>query len=312
MRALDDRTPCTITFPRLQGYRYELPAERLNVHFTAASRLALSTQALPTRVETAPIVGETTTLTLDDLKQRRPAEVAFRLADLLLRTYFRDAEGNDRPWLFPQLLSFCKRWMAECLTLKDGAFPQMLLFIEPANDAVDRIYHAIVKAAPGTPTLKPILYPYDSQGSTDYVDFDTTRETYQTHFQKCHVNYVTLDSDWEAVLAERIETMPEVVRYVKNQGMGFTIPYTLNGVQHQYIPDYIVCIDDGHGAADLLNLVIEVTGEQKKDKAAKVSTAADLWTPAVNNHGGFGRWAFLEITDPWNAVTEIRALLEGR
>jgi hypothetical protein len=61
-----------------------------------------------------------TTLTLDDLKQRRPAEVAFRLADLLLRKYFRDEEGGDRPWLFPQLLSFCKRWMAECLTLKDG------------------------------------------------------------------------------------------------------------------------------------------------------------------------------------------------
>jgi hypothetical protein len=44
--------------------------------------------------------------------------------------------------------------------------------------------------------------------------------------------------------------------------------------------------------------VIEVTGEQKKDKEAKVSTAATLWTPAVNNHGGFGRWAFLEITGP--------------
>ena len=22
-----------------------------------------------------------------------------------------------------------------------------------------------------------------------------------------------------------------------------------------------------------------------------------LWVPAVNNHGGLGRWAFLEVTD---------------
>jgi len=29
----------------------------------------------------------------------------------------------------------------------------------------------------------------------------------------------------------------------------------------------------------------------------------------VNNHGGFGRWAFLEITDPWDAQNLIRAFL---
>ena len=41
-------------------------------------------------------------------------------------------------------------------------------------------------------------------------------------------------------------------------------------------------------------------------KAAKVSTARDLWVTAVNNHGGFGRWAFLEVTDPWDAQNAIR------
>jgi type III restriction enzyme len=30
----------------------------------------------------------------------------------------------------------------------------------------------------------------------------------------------------------------------------------------------------------------------------------------VNNHGGFGRWKFIEITDPWNAKNEIRAALK--
>jgi type III restriction enzyme len=49
-----------------------------------------------------------------------------------------------------------------------------------------------------------------------------------------------------------------------------------------------------------------VTGEKKKDKAAKVSTAKTLWVPAVNNHGGFGRWIFLEINDPWDAKNIIR------
>ena len=60
---------------------------------------------------------------------------------------------------------------------------------------------------------------------------------------------------------------------------------------------------DGHVT---LNLIVEVTVEKKKDKAAKVSTVRTLWVPAINNHGGFGRWAFIEIDDPWNAQNAIR------
>jgi type III restriction enzyme len=100
-----------------------------------------------------------------------------------------------------------------------------------------------------------------------------------------------------------------VVRYVKNHNLGFTLPYTLNGEERQYHPDFIACVDDGRGAADLLNLIVEVSGPQKKDKAAKVATARTLWVPAVNNHGGFGRWAFLEVSDPWDAQNLIRGFL---
>jgi type III restriction enzyme len=110
-------------------------------------------------------------------------------------------------------------------------------------------------------------------------------------------------------MAEALEDMPEIVRYVKNHNLGFTIPYTLNGEEKNYIPDFIACIEDGHGQDDLLNLVVEVTGEKKKDKTAKVATARTLWVPAINNHGGFGRWAFVEVTDPWNARNFIRGFL---
>ena len=42
-----------------------------------------------------------------------------------------------------------------------------------------------------------------------------------------------------------------------------------------------------------------------------VATARNLWVPAINNHGGFGRWGFLEIVDPWDAKNTIRAFLRG-
>jgi type III restriction enzyme len=110
-------------------------------------------------------------------------------------------------------------------------------------------------------------------------------------------------------MAETLEDMPEVIRYVKNHNLSFTIPYTLNGAEKNYIPDFIACTNDGHGPDDLVNLIVEVTGEKKKDKAAKVATVRTLWVPAINNHGGFGRWAFLEVAYPWDAQHLIRGFL---
>ncbi len=312
VRALESRIACEITFPRLVGYRHELAGERLTAQFSEESKLPLSTADLPTKTENAPIVGETTIHTLDDLRRHRPNEVAFRLSRLILEKYFRDDDGNEKPWLFPQLLQITKRWMAECVVFKDGTFPQLLLLVALAHDAADRIYRAIVTSTDGTATLKPILRPYDTVGSTRYVDFDTTRPVFATREDKCHVSHVVADTEsWEQKLAQTLEEMPEVIRYVKNHNLGFTIPYTLNGEEHQYVPDFIICLEDGHGPEDLLHLLLEVTGEKKRDKAAKVATARTLWVPAVNAHGGFGRWAFLEVADPWDAQSLIRAEVAG-
>src|SRR3989442_5632617 len=124
VRALESRGACEITFPRLLGYRYDVPGELLpEPVFDADAKLALSTEDIPTKTENAPIVGETSIHTLDDLKRRRLSEVAFMLAKLTLEKYFRDDDGNDKPWLFPQLLTITKQWLAECVTLTDHTFP---------------------------------------------------------------------------------------------------------------------------------------------------------------------------------------------
>lgn len=313
VRALDERIACEIFFPRLLGYRYDLGADRLSATFSDDSKMALSAVNLPTTVENAPIVGESSIHTLDDLKRHRPNEIAFLLAKYTLEIYFRDDENGLKPWLFPQLLTISKRWMAECLVLKDNTFPQLLLLIQYASQAADRIYTAIITSAAGQPVLKPILRPYDTLGSTRYVDFDTLRPVFTTQPDKCHISHVVADTNsWEQKMAQSLEEMNEVVRYVKNHNLGFTIPYILDGEQKNYVPDFIVSIDDGQGENDLLNLIIEVTGERDAKKQTKVSTAKSLWIPAVNAHGGFGRWDFIEIQDPYDAKNLIRAHLKAQ
>lgn len=309
VRALDDRLDRIIRFPRVVGYKYDLPAEKWTAKFTTDSQMALSAQDLPTKVQVDPIVGESTIHTLDDLKKKRENEVAFCLSKRFIDKYYK-ADDLEIPWVFPKVLPIVKQWMKECLYCKDNAFPQMLLLATFSHNAADKIYHAIVRSTEGENRLKPLLRAYDSEGSTRYVDFDTIRSVYSTRADKCHISHVVADTEtWEQKMAQSLEDMDEVHSYVKNQNLGFTIPYILNGEEKLYFPDFIARIDDGHGRDNLLNLIIEVTGERKKEKIIKVEAAKTLWVPAINNHGGFGRWAFLEIADPWDAKNLIKISL---
>lgn len=325
VRALETRVQQEITFPKVLGYRYELPGEKLVANFSDPKiHMTLSTEAVPSWTENAPIIGAGASEILPlDLETRREQEVDFLLAKLVLEKYFRtdgqvkkDRQPTDthdplvKAWLFPQVLEITRQWRKACLHLNDNTRPQMLLLVEFAHDAADRIFSAIAKGESGEKVLLPRLYDYNPEGSTRAVDFDTAKPVYPTGY-KCHVSHVVCDSTWEEHVAQVLEDMPEVIRYVKNQGLGFTIPYTINGESRSYLPDFIVQADDGHGGKDPLNLIVEVSGEKRKDKEAKVLTARTLWVPAINNHGGFGRWDFIEITDPWDAETTIRAFLNA-
>lgn len=317
VRALPERSHLEMTFPRLTGYRYEMPDEKLKATFTDESNFILSTHDIPTKVQLDPIVGESSIHTLDDLKKKRVQEVAFLLAKLTLENHFQDDEGNIKPYLFPQVLDITRQWIGECVICHDNTFPQLLLLIKFAHNAADRIYRSIVKSTDKSQALKPVLKPYDMLGTTKYVDFDTIRAVYPTTLS--HISHVVADTDsWEQKLAQSLEDMEEVISYAKNQNLGFTIPYTFNGEEKNYMPDFVVRLKvptlekggEGGFSNNFLNLIIEVTGEKKKDKEAKVATAKDLWVPAVNNHGGFGRWEFIEITDPWNVKNTIREFLQ--
>ena len=103
--------------------------------------------------------------------------------------------------------------------------------------------------------------------------------------------------------------MDEVIAYVKNHNLGFTIPYiNHNGESRHYVPDFIVRIKSGESGStdESVNLILEVSGLPREDKVQKINTIKNMWLPAVNGCGEFGKWTFLEITDPWNIQNTIR------
>src|SRR5450759_1775406 len=105
----------------------------------------------PARVD---IVGgrEDLNRQLDD---QRLQTVVYAVAKRTLDNHFRDEDGADRPWLYPQLVAITRRWIDECVApyLKDHAYPQMLLLAEYSHAAADRSYQAIVAGHRGAKRL---------------------------------------------------------------------------------------------------------------------------------------------------------------
>jgi type III restriction enzyme len=105
-----------------------------------------------------------------------------------------------------------------------------------------------------------------------------------------------VDSGWEHKAAYELDKSPDVVAYVKNDHLDFTIPYEWEHEVHSYYPDFITRLrlkDDSE-----INVILEVKGyEAEKDRAKK--PAAQRWISAVNHHGGYGKWMLKECRSPY-------------
>jgi type III restriction enzyme len=185
-----------------------------------------------------------------------------------------------------------------------------LLYQELADMACERITAAITRSLVGERPIKALLDPYNPTGSTIHVNFNTSKTSrWQTDARKCHINWVILDSDWEAEFCRVAEFHPRVRAYVKNHNLGLEVPYRYGSVSRTYLPDFIVLVDDGH--EDPLHLVVEIKGYRREDAKEKKATMEAYWVPGVNSLGQYGRWAFAEFTDVYQIEAEFNRIIEG-
>jgi type III restriction enzyme len=307
-----DRDALEIKFPRVEGYRVELPEEQLSAKFAVDSTLELNPKRVgPSKVFVEGIVGKGVTLSLEHLKDTRTATIVFHLAKHLLLTKYRDPGEEPKLHLFGQLKSIVRQWLeGGCLKCVGGTFPAQVLYREIADIACERIRQAITETLKGEKRIKVTLDPYNPDGSTSYVDFPTSKRTrWKTDARKCHVNWVVCDSDWEAEFCRVAEAHPRVRAYVKNQGLGLEIPYLMGATPHKYPPDFIVQIDDDREQP--LNLIVEIKGFRGEDAKDKANTIRGFWIPGVNDLGKYGRWAFAEFTSLFDMDGAFDKLIES-
>ncbi len=217
-------------------------------------------------------------------------------------------------YLFSQLKRITRQWLQTCLICKGDTYPALLLYKELAEMACNRITAGITAAMEDKRPIKALLDPYNPTGSTAHVRFTTSRtDRWDTAGPppRNHVNWVILDSDWEAEFCRVAEAHPSVVAYTKNRNLGLEVPYRYGSEIRKYLPDFVVLVDDGRGPDDLLHLVVEIKGYRREDAKEKKATMENYWIPGVNNLKSCGRWAFAEFTEIYQIQSDFEARVAG-
>lgn len=316
VQSLPSRANMRIEFPKLDGYRLEIPDQEFFASFDETVRLHVDQQAVALWVKNEGIVGTGEEIVLEDLRSARPQAIAYAIASRLLKTSLSAHDGVERPWLFPQVAALGRKWVDECVTLEGETPLGMLLLAEGTNLAAEKFFGALVaQEGKGSrhPRLLPMLRPFDSVGSTDDVYFMTRKNFVDV--ERSHVNRVVADSGWESTFALMLERASNVAFYVKNDHLDFSIPYVFEGRSYRYVPDFIIRLEPLDGDIER-TLIVEISGELKHihtpgPVAAKADTAQFQWCASVNNHGGFGRWGYIEIHDMKVAEEQLRNAIEN-
>ena len=236
VRALPERWDLAIRFPKLDGYRVELPDETLHADFDEDSRMHLDHATVALWVKNQGVIGAAAEVDLDDIRNARTQRIAFAIAKTLIEReeFFAALGGAQRPWLFPQLVDITRQWLDQCVTTETGVTKGHLLLTQAGARAAEKVFSSIIRY-PGSrqPVLMPIIRRFDSSGSTDDVHFVTRKVVMDPPPAKSHLNHVVLDglrgNSWEEGIAQALEDNPRVRSYVKNERLGFTIPYVHEG-----------------------------------------------------------------------------------
>ena len=307
-----------ITFPIVTGY-HQSGALDVFVNWDQVSKVTIDPMRIPQLVELTPLTtphgglaaygpGEKPILSLKDWRTMfRDQQVAFRLAREICLRWQADHGAAAVPvqQLFPKVAFAAKRFLAEKLDRKGDSQPCDLLLVgEYMQAAINALLQAIKKGS-STAQSEVAVVPRGAagQGSTLFVDFHTTKPIYPV--TRCHLNAMVADTQkWEQSAAFLLDSHAGVKSWVKNDRLGFFIPYRNHGLPARYVPDFLVVTDTEQ------KLIVEVKG-RVTDSADAKSKAAQRWVEAVNRLGQHGTWHYLLVAEPSRLGQMLTAFTES-
>ncbi len=265
----------------------------LKIDFKKVRTLEINAYDTPTLVQIAPqIEGKPDLSKISEIDLQKLGE-EYRYQRIIFTTA-RDVYDQMKPdWkgdksiLLAQLVKIVEGFInSDIIRINPPLFFQSdikrrILITLNMNKIVNHIFNAI--RWENTKSVTPV---FDSdkpiRSTRDMRTWYTSKPCEYTY--KSHINFCVFDSTWESTEAFQLDHHPEVAAWVKNDHLGFEIPFMFQGIVHKYRPDFIIKKSDG------TFLIVEVKGQTTEYDKAKWDYL-DEWIKAVNEYGGFGKWA---------------------
>ena len=296
VRALPERqATMEIRFPVITGYRSDNVEGTLTADFSGLPKFVLDFNKIPTKTALQSVVNDQEYMLKTEYMDLRDSQVIYYFAHLMIREYYTSREHGQQFQKFPDIKQIVEAWYNTQLEIRggDGSLEQKrLAMLWDYKAVLANIMEGVHKANTNQETISAVLNYYNPEGSTIHVFRPTNKTVWPT--LKSHVNYIIAeDNSWQQIAAQTLDAMECVVTWVRNQYLGFHIPYTVGDENKNYQPTFIVKTKD-------VNLIVECEdfdGDKSGDKEAKRHYLKDYWIPAANNLKTYGQWDLLEVRD---------------
>jgi len=316
--AIPDRAEWEMKFPLVKGYTFGSGGRGLlTCEVDKIEALAVSPKIEPTGAFLKPMAGiqeqDTPGVTPFGYEHQTREQyhanthyqtILFQITQKIVDDILSASEGGSskkakvmrlysRHHLFPQVFRFVTEYVSRRVNL-NGQDEREIGLQSYSERIIERVRESIYPdTEQGEPPLLPILDRYRPMGTTEKVDFTTTRPVVPT--ARSHINLVVLDSDWEKAAAAALDACPLVDFFARNDHLGLVIPYQHMGQDHDYSPDFLVQLKSKR------RVLLEIKGYEvfDADKNAAKFTAARRWATAVNNLNDedFGQWGLAVVRE---------------
>jgi type III restriction enzyme len=260
-------------------------------------QIQLHPKQTPPNVHVRPVVGgkPEAVMTLEEIRKEWPL---LRTAFLMAEELYQETNPGSASDLgigptFEELLEVSRRYLdtrvlpLEVDNLKSDIRDVAIYFWR--RQALDVLETAVRGAGAAGVQAVPIL------GVPEWLDSGNLRRFQWTGIvadgKRCHTNKVPCHTDLEKRFADFLDSAKDVVRYFKNERLGFSVTYYEGNRPRQYYPDFIIAARDVDDREVMW--LAETKGEVRPNTALK-SEAARLWCEKMSVTK-FGQWRYLFV-----------------
>jgi type III restriction enzyme len=259
-------------------------------------QIQINPKETPPEVHVRPVVGGApeAVMTLEEVRKEWPV---LRTAFLMAEELHQETSPGSAADLgigptFDELLEVSRRYLASrILPLEVGGLKSDVRDVGIyywRRQALDALDTAIRGAGSAGVEAVPIL------GNPEHLDSAALRRFQWTGIvaegKRCHTNKVPCHTDLEKRFADFLDRAKDVVRYFKNERLGFSVTYYESNRPRQYYPDFIIAARDADGRE--IMWLAETKGEVRPNTALK-SEAATLWCQKMSGTKKYGQWRYL-------------------